>query len=125
MKTLELEKPLEWTELGIQPVETIAQEARRVLALIPEERWCVGTRTDSTGRSCALGHYSLINYKHDGLWCLQGPKVEELIRASNDFCEFNSCNIAAANNGWMPEYQQPTPKQRTIAFLDDMIKAGF
>lgn len=126
MKTQELEKPLEWSELGTEPIETLAQEARRVLSLIPDYRWCTGLFHDTiTGQACALGHF---NYYQEKDYSDNKP----LRQASAKYLEERGIflvDIASVNNGDIcivnHFYPQETPKQRTIALLDDMIKAGF
>lgn len=106
--------------------ETVAEEALRILEPIPEEKWCTGARTNFRGQHCALGHYSMKHYGHPAETTGEdGPLTEKLIKRSNDFLGQELISIASINNGDHGLYQQETPKQRTMALLQDMIKAGY
>lgn len=123
MKTQELEKPLEWSELGADPVETLAQEAKRLLLPIPDSEWQDYGRECYRGKYCALGHLKRI----------EAIKVcdiytSDINKASMKFFKTSepTHGIAAVNDGlYHHTYKQSTPKDRVIALLDDMIKAGF
>lgn len=73
-----------------------------------EESWCTDVVRTDDGRNCFFGH----------LFDLGG---EEL------FCSFEniatSYMIYPVNDGYNPEYQQLTPKQRCLAYLKN-IQAG-
>lgn len=110
--------------------ETVAEEALRILEPIPEEKWCTGSFLDDKGKRCAIGHY--IHKKtgrvdNDG--DLFGGHTKCAIRISSiEFLNEGQMSIADVNNGYfgtLHGYSQPTPKQRTIALLSDMIKAGY
>lgn len=120
MNTLELEKPLEWSELGAEPVETKAQEARRLLGSIPEDQWHVGDYANKAKtKRCAAGHLFTANPKEWTPNCNFYRLVTEFLYPGH------RVYFSDVNDGLCKKYQQQTPKQRVIALLDDMIKAGF
>lgn len=75
---------------------------------IPEDKWCAGYDTNSDKR-CAYGH------------C--GGASEEAVGLLRLF-RLLSINISpvGVNDGFVPQYQQPTPKQRILAALGDIKK---
>lgn len=87
------------------------------LSAIPEDRWCVGTLQDSTGRRCALGHFHPAFNRPDPLYC--GDDLGDFIMLFHDNLKTAAYMV---NNGDCPHYQQTTPKQRILAALYD-IKA--
>lgn len=107
--------------------ETVAEEALRILEPIPEEKWCIGAFLDDHGRSCAIGHY--MHKKHGSLdndGDLWGGRTRCALRKSSmAYLNEGQLSIADVNNGNCIDYNQPTPKQRTLALLQDMIKAGY
>lgn len=71
--------------------------------VIPEEMWCVDELQNERGQRCAIGHceaQSLVDYTE-----------------SNTLIRLSKYRIASVNNGIERDYQQPTPKQRVLAFL--------
>jgi hypothetical protein len=77
---------------------------------IPEEKWCTGKFEDEHGRHCALGHCG----------------------ARKSFVRTEEANALSAliwpmsiNDGDADDYQQPTPKQRILAALEDAKKKGY
>lgn len=106
--------------------ETVAEEALRILEPIPEDEWCTGMRINDYGQCCSLGHYSMKQYGHPAEnQGEDGPLTRRLIIASNKFLGCLIHTIATVNNMPFLAYRQPTPKQRVMALLSDMIKAGY
>lgn len=96
-------------------METIAQEAKRLLEPIPEEQWCTGESGDA-GAQCLLRHLGDSTVSIDNF----------LNTSSNFRRQFCIPELSfEINDGLCPKYPQETPKQRSIAFIDDMIKAGY
>lgn len=79
---------------------------------IPEERWCEAAFWDRvTGQCCALGLLGKRNFSN-------------IPRAASRLQKLLGCalsEIAAINDGEHPDYQQPTPKQRVLAYLEDVL----
>ena len=73
---------------------------------IPEERWCTNVFRSHGGRRCALGH------------CQESRtgRTDESIALANLLTD-----TAEINDGKDPRYQQPTPKQRVLAALKDLL----
>jgi hypothetical protein len=102
--------------------ETVAEEALRMLEPIPEDDWCICHFLNEQGKSCALGHW--VKIKTGFLDSCIGDRYNQSLRiASVGFLQ--NMDISKVNNGHHESYKQPTPKQRTIALLNDMIKAGY
>lgn len=74
---------------------------------IPEEQWCVLQLTDEQGRHCVYGHCGS-DYMPEG-------------NALGKILDFQTSFI---NDGEHSQYQQPTPKQRILAALEDARKEG-
>lgn len=75
---------------------------------IPEEKWCADHFVNGK-KHCALGH------------CGQDPftgRTEESHSLINLFPHKQS--VSAINDGGNEDYQQPTPKQRVLAALNDL-----
>lgn len=108
-------------------METIAQEAKRLLDPIPEGQWVVRMYTDGKSRCCAFGHFNRLqnNPSDFGLInCAYSERERLLENISLRFLK-GSGTIASVNNREFEIYKQPTPKKRVMALLDDMIKAGY
>lgn len=97
---------------------------------IPEEMWCSFRQVNEQGQRCALGHFMPAGATPFEAY---GHKTEEGIAAGKLFRgiivethkavdpkEQGQMNIVVINNGEVPEYQQPTPKQRILAALRDI-----
>lgn len=123
--------------------------ASEVLALIkpiPSEQIIVGRFSDGVDKCCIIGHVTRLTSKNpsdysdkncsdrnrDGLCVspvrsLTSQYMEEKhlhsIFFGEVFSKYNS--ISEVNNGVVPEYKQPEPKDRCVAFLQDMIKEGY
>ncbi len=74
--------------------------------LKPELDWCTGGYHNGYGAHCAIGHL-LIDFER--------PEVVATFRLITK-------NVIAVNDKINSRYQQPTPKQRVIAYLNDEIK---
>jgi hypothetical protein len=111
--------------------ETIAQEALRLLMSVPADDFIEGDFTDGVGKCCSLGHYqrlknnpadySLLNCDDHG-----NSDIRNLSRKFNSEIHGRGFDIADVNND--PEYNgytQPEIKDRVIALLEDMVKAGY
>lgn len=105
--------------------ETAAEEAIRILEPIPDEKWIMGNWVSECGmKHCALGW---INFKKHRC---QNSHPDVSHHSTNFLGPAPATNgfgsgIANVNDGNDIRYQQPTPKQRVIALLRDMIKAGY
>lgn len=111
--------------------KTIAQEAYDLLKDIPEENWIIGKYTDGKGACCLLGHYNrkksvnLDDYGYVNCMDHESPfarkvydflkDIHGLINSAPDVNDFDNIN----------GYTQSTPKQRSMALLEDMIKHGY
>lgn len=89
---------------------------------IPEEK--IGT-SQLTG--CAYGQCaSIVGSTQDGCYTEEGQalsKIMQMVPKATDeygFLHFMQYIPARINNGDVPEYQQPTPKQRILAALYDI-----
>lgn len=83
---------------------------------IKTKKWTTGRYSSMFGLShCALGH------------CGMGDKVDgfdtypEVFHLAKIFAN-SKLNIISVNDGDCPRYQQPTPKQRILAALNDIKK---
>lgn len=86
---------------------------------IPEEKWTTKSY-GSDGVHCALGHcmgnkYTLTNSEIETLVKLTG-----LCFGYTEFEGGDSTLIANINDGLNSNYKQETPKQRVLAFLNDL-----
>lgn len=76
--------------------------------LKPEESWCTRNYNDYHGKCCAIGHLKQ-EFGDYGV-------VERTVRS---LC---GISLILVNDRDTTRYQQPTPKQRVIAYLNDEIK---
>ncbi|MCF0059891.1 hypothetical protein MUK70_11635 [Dyadobacter chenwenxiniae] len=109
-------------------METIAQEAKRLLEPIPEDQWTTKDFTDRKSKCCAFGHYSRLNSSDDNNFSIANcseyrGRLGELQHSIYVFTK-GEYSLIGVNDGASP-YPQPTPKQRVLALLNDMIKAGY
>lgn len=114
--------------------ETKAQEALRLLKDIPTDKFITGKFTNGEDGCCVLGHYNRLksnnpeDYSTSNIsWKNEG---EELRLLSSKFMSKvhnkGYYNLADANNEESEKfYTQPTSKERSIAMLQDMVKAGY
>lgn len=84
-----------------------AEDFKRFFEGIPDEKWCTQVYIDDNGRCCAMGHL--------GPNTLRAQVVRDL------FENILVTNAATVNDGDHPDFQQPTPKQRILAALDEII----
>lgn len=80
---------------------------------IPEEMWLAGGLGDNGGRRCALGHC------HADALSSKATKESSLLMV---LLKFRAPEI---NDGEDERYQQPTPKQRILAALNDVKNETF
>lgn len=109
-------------------METIAQEAKRLLEPIPEEEWLTGTYYEDN-KCCAIGHIRDKSDRPIGKWEdieRDGSRFWFELRLRTLAKEFlGELHITEVNDHRQARYPQTTPKQRVMALLDDMIKAGY
>ncbi len=93
---------------------------------IPDSRWVTGS-FENLGRHCANGHCGVSNENYMSPPCealflaeILSPLKKEYWIVIGDSPIFSV--TVSINDGFTPEYQQPTPKQRILAALYD-IKA--
>lgn len=103
--------------------ETLAEEALRILEPIPEDHWCTGWYSNSSGHHCALGWMGHAkNVKPQTTRFPISDRVMEFLKSRGvKYC----LGITEVNDGELKLYPQTTAKQRIIALLQDMIKAGY
>lgn len=94
---------------------------------IAENFWCTDVQFGSNGQRCAFGHCNAyIGERSIESSALAGISKSHETLLAVTFCgpdDFRANGlIANANNGYLLEYQQPTPKQRVIAILRDIKK---
>ena len=90
-----------------------------------ESSWNEGFQNKNDGTHCALGHcddFSMQNTLGDVLKPIQITITKSMY--GNDYGKvvLGALKVAAINNGETAEYQQPTPKQRILAALQDVKK---
>lgn len=80
-----------------------------------EESWCVDVVKTKTGQSCLFGHI------FD--WAGGDSDIKKSNTAIDLFesCFATSYMVYPVNDGKNNEYQQPTPKQRCIAYFEDLL----
>jgi hypothetical protein len=118
-------------------METIAQEAKRLLIDIPEEEWIIGEVSDNESKCCGWGHIARIysgnfeNYHAAYLKTFNKGKrfPAKVIDVVMHFLKGKGVDhfywIGDVNDGTCKLYPQSTPKKRVISLLDDMIAAGY
>jgi hypothetical protein len=73
---------------------------------VPENKWCTGNYYEwQTDRRCAVGH----------ILHMEGAEF-----ALSDLIVGQRVSILGLNDGRNPRYQQPHPKLRVLAFLNDL-----
>lgn len=87
------------------------QEIIDYMEATPEDSWLTGYVRATDQRNCFFGH--LFNMEQD---------QKEANHLWNWFEEMYATTymIYPVNDGEAPEYQQPTPRQRVIAYLKDL-----
>lgn len=111
--------------------ETKAQEAYRLLKDIPEDQWLTARFSNGIDKCCGVGHLKRLKSKNPSDYSINNC-CDLLIFDDSNFRFHNECNLmyvdgnlASINNGETLKYQQPTPKQRVMAFLEDAIRLGY
>ncbi len=82
---------------------------------IPEDMWCRGNYELPDGRCCAGGHCG------DRSNIPVPPEAEALYSL---FWNIQT-NVTCVNDGLDKDYQQPTPRARILAALEDIKAKGF
>lgn len=79
------------------------------LTTVPEDNWTTGILADYHGRCCAIGHINRL---------LGGSKFrDDRARTLINDLGIITKDLVWANDGNHTQFDQPTPKQRTLAFL--------
>ena len=92
------------------------KDMKSVLVEIDESQWCTEVYKDQNCKRCAAGHYAWVKTGRD--WP-PDRGVESTIPYG---VEFDLLGLFEVNDGKNPMYQQPTPKARVLAFLNDEIE---
>lgn len=100
-------------------------EIRDYVETIPEENIIIYNYQDREDleKGCIIGQVNRVvkgnaGYSYDS-------KLEKKLRdASSSFLDSDINDIAEINNRKTGNYQQETPKARSLALINDMIKAG-
>lgn len=92
---------------------------------IPEERWLDGSQGEDGGPRCAYGHCA--DNGQNGSKTAEGIMLTQIISRLTGLKPLDDSRAAPhvhtparINNGDILQYQQPTPKQRTLAALYDV-----
>lgn len=105
--------------------ESVAQEALRLLSSVPKEEWITGKYTDRVGKCCGAGHYCRLK---------RNPESYSMSNCSEDLSFgfiidikrfLEGVDLFMVNDGGVEKYNQDNPKDRVIALLEDMVKAGY
>jgi hypothetical protein len=102
-------------------METIAQEAKRLLESVPEE--CIIGGDFDYENEPINGRKTSFTWLKDG-----GLDVKRYADASYKFLRskgFGATFHWDVSDGKIDSYRHPTRKQREVALLDDMIEAGY
>lgn len=128
-----------------------ATQALALIMDIPTEDIIIGKFTDTISKCCPIGHLQRLSSDDPTDYSLSncadvkgfesmfgGPDTGSPIRVlSHKYAasletpltyindRHQHVDLAAINNGRVAEYQQPTPKERTVQFLTDMIAGGY
>lgn len=99
-------------------METIAQEAKRLLEPIPEDKIVLEIDIDEDKDQWTASFH---------IGSKIGARFAELIGHSFQYLKYRGeyCFLSTVAEGKTYLYYQPTPKQRVMALLDDMIAAGY
>lgn len=114
-----------------------AIEAKALLEPIHEGLWIKGQMTDHGVRFCAVAHLFRLKTgvkDFDDMFGSNHPELLTRLRingAKEEVDAFvrtykfglNVFDLSAVNDGLIPEYQQPTIKERVLAYLNDRIKS--
>lgn len=126
------------------------QEVIDLITPIPEDQFCVddyyqGRRSDPTC-CCVLGHLNRVCTGDPSSWLESVEDTNDYYESSKQYTPAESHqlglrhrsavylkdryaapygDIAGINNQESKFYPQPTPKQRVLALLNDMLAAGY
>lgn len=116
-------------------IETPIQQALRIVTNTVEEDWITGAAGKVDGPKCFIGHLYMSRritiptvYLFTSV-CIHLPFVRQVDLTITDYIqkkysvrvESHFVNDRSSLNG----YNQPTPRQRMIALLTDMVKDGY
>ncbi len=87
------------------------QEIIDYMETTKEESWCVDVVRTKDQKNCFFGH--LVNMESD-------PREGQFLWDIFEECIATTYMIFPVNDGENKDYQQPTPKQRVIAYLKDL-----
>jgi hypothetical protein len=105
-------------------METVAQEALRLLEKVSEEEFITDIFTDEVNKCCAIGHIQRLKSSNTKDYNMDNCKDSHISSIRMESEAFGK-SIAKVNNMKFRKYQQETPKERVIALLNDMIAAGY
>jgi hypothetical protein len=117
-----------------QEEKEVIQDAITKISAIPSEDIIVNSFTDKKSKCCVVGHLTRLgsknpnDYSQDNCtdWTsendYEGLPIRQLsvryFENKNGFYE----SLAGVNNGENSLYKQETPKERSLALLQDMLK---
>lgn len=119
-----------------QVEKDLIQDAIDKINTIPSENIITTKFTDGESKCCVIGHlvrlgsenpenYSRINCVDWYPDTFDGHPIRKLserfLKSKLDIFEYD-CSIASVNNGECELYKQETPKERSLACLEDMLK---
>lgn len=86
-----------------------------------EDEWCIGQRWNVDGQRCALG---MTHPETDWSDTKETQNLGSIFAAGTGYMEiqYGMSQVAVINNGNHPFYKQPTPRQRILAALHDILK---
>jgi len=100
-----------------------ALEIKKLLEPIPKEDFITGSTTDEVGKCCATGHLRRLLSGNPNMYNftnLVGWTINEKIAKEIQFKDI----LVTVNDGLILKYNQDNPKDRVMAYLDDLIKEG-
>lgn len=83
------------------------ESALKYITRTKEDSWCKDVVKTKDGKSCIIGH----------VFDMGGNKAMDWFESS----VATSYMIYPVNDGTHPDYPQPTPKERCIAYLEDVL----
>jgi len=110
------------------------KEVIQYLKKTRENTWCVGDQSNEKGQHCAIGQISCKPsspfFRKSTVYVSEYGPEKRLYTRNGALGDTLQClcqdklgvSLAAANNGCSPRYSQPTPRERSIAILKDLLK---
>jgi hypothetical protein len=94
------------------------------LSAIEEQKWCCDTQLNESGQRCAYGHCRASGLEVEDAFEELDHRFTAKLKLTwiGKDVHQQSSKLADINNGYYKEYQQPSPKQRTITALKDIKK---